>query len=111
MLMDEYEEYIYQACMDFIKYVLRRKMHHEFGNRELIFYNTGRHLANLYDKIRPDSKHQARYQKKCYLLLQYIQFSKGRQSGLADHAKYLRNTNHIARGKKIPDSLQKLINE
>lgn len=60
-MLDEFEEYIYQACMDFIKYVLRRKMHHEFGNRELLFYDTGRHIASLYKKIRPDSKHRARY--------------------------------------------------
>jgi hypothetical protein len=61
MLFDEFEEYIYQACMDFIKGVLRRKMHHEFGNRELVFYDTGRHIHTLYDKVRSDSPNKAKY--------------------------------------------------
>lgn len=39
------EKYIFTACIDFVSYALKRKGTYEFGDKELIFYDTGKYIA------------------------------------------------------------------
>jgi hypothetical protein len=82
--------------MDFISYALKRKGSYEFGDKELIFYDTGSYVAQLADLLKPGHPNFAKYKTNCYELLSYIQSTDS-------HMKYLRAINHIGKKKKPAD--------
>jgi hypothetical protein len=47
----EFEHYLYTEALDFIKFTLKRKTHHEFGNREMLLFQTGKNIAALYERV------------------------------------------------------------